>query len=386
MSLSIFFDPLKEKFVSYTGHKQSFGFKLAKNDSTITNWQDYDIAIFGVDEYRGQLSGQKMNGAPDAIRANLYSLTAWSGDLKIIDLGNLRLGETFAESYERLKNVLEILYENEITSIILGGSHDLDYSQYAAAEVCDKMINFGSVDSKIDFSPDLDGIPKDQSHLHKILVHEPNYLYNISNIGYQSYLVEKDLIDLIDKMYFEGIRLGAIHEDIKEIEPFVRHLDILSFDISAIRAQDAMGQVDPQAFGLSPEQACQLTWYAGHSYLIKSFGIFGYQPKSDQQGLTSKIISTMIWYFVEGFKQRRRIGSFESNEYQKFTVPFKGKPSELVFYKNLKNDKWWLEIPMSKSKSRYRDFKYIPCSYKDYQKAGNGDIPDKWILAQSRIA
>jgi hypothetical protein len=186
-------------------------------------------------------------------------------------------------------------------------------------------------------------------------------------------------------LYFEGIRLGAIHEDIKEIEPFIRNLDVLSFDICAIRGQDAMGQSDPQAFGLSPEQACQLTWYAGHSANLRSFGLYGYQPKNDVNGLSSKIISTMIWYFVEGFKQRHYISAFESSNYQKFTIPFDGKPSELVFYKSLKNEKWWIEIPLSKSQSKFKHYKHIPCSYKDYQNAGKGDIPDRWILAQSRI-
>ncbi len=385
MSLSIFFDPLDDKFLSFSGTTHSFGHKLSKNDSTLINWQDNDLAIIGVDEYRGSRSGQKKNGSPDSIRKALYPLACWTGNKRIIDFGNLRAGEDHNETYERLKSVQEILFENEICSIIIGGSQDLDYAQYSAAGALNKMINFGSIDSGIDFAPDVKGVAEEKSHLHKILLHEPNYLYNICNIGYQTYLVEKDLIDLIEKLYFEGIRLGALHDDITEIEPFIRNLDILSFDISSIRGQDAMGQSDPQAFGLSPEQACQLTWYAGHGFGVKSLGIFGYQPKADQNALTAKIIATMIWYFVEGFTRRNTLPPFDTNDFQKFTVTFNTTPSELVFYKNLKTDKWWMEIPLKKSQNKFKDFKYIPCSYNDYLTAGKGEIPNKWILAQSRI-
>lgn len=386
MSLSILFDPLEDKYLSFSGNRHSFGHKLSKNDSTLLKWQENDIAIFGVDEYRGMHNGQKKNGGPGYVRTALYNLSGWGKDLRIMDFGNLRPGKTFQETQDRLRSVQEVLFENNICSIIIGGSHDLDYGQYAASGVLDKMINFGCIDSKIDFAPNVEGVAADQSHLHKILTHEPNHLYNICNIGYQTYLVEKDLLDLIEKLYYEGIRLGAIHDDIKEIEPFLRNLDILSFDISAIRGQDASGQTEPQPFGLTPEQACQLTWYAGHGAGVKSLGIYGYQPKADIQGLTARMLATMIWYFVEGFGQRNTDHNVNTNDFQKFTVALDGNPSELVFYKNLKSEKWWLEVPLSKNQSKYKDYKYIPCSYKDYQIAGKGEIPDKWILAQSRIA
>ena len=235
----------------------------------------------------------------------LYNLSGWNSEKKIIDLGNLRPGENYKETQNRLQSVLELLFENEIISIIIGGSQDLDLPQYAAAEVLNKMINFGSIDARIDFEPDVEGIPADRSHLHKILTHEPNYLYNICSIAYQSYLVQKDMISLMEKLYFEGIRLGAIHDDIKEIEPFLRNLDILSFDISALRGQDAPGQSEPQPFGMSPEQACQLAWYSGHGAGVQSIGFYGYQPKQDKDALTAKLLATMIWYFVEGINHRK---------------------------------------------------------------------------------
>lgn len=386
MSLSIFFDPLEEIFLSFSGRPQSFGHKLSKNDSTLVNWQEHDIAIIGIDEYRGLQSGQKKNGGPDQIRKALYQLSGWNSDKRILDCGNLRLGDNYTETRERLQSVLEILYENGIVSILIGGSQDLDYGQYSAAGALNKMINFGAIDSRIDFEPEVEGVSADRSHLHKILLHEPNYLYNICNIGHQSYLVQKDMLSLMEKMYFESVRLGAVHDDIKEIEPFLRNLDILSVDIASIRGQDAPGQSDPQPFGLNPEQACQLSWYAGHGAGIQSIGYYGYQPKQDNQAITAKLVATMIWYFVEGYNHRKSESAFSSNNYQKFTVAFTGNPSELIFYKNVNTEKWWIEIPLSKSQSRYKDFKYIPCSYQDYLLAGKGEIPDKWVLAQSRIS
>jgi formiminoglutamase len=386
MSLSIFFEPVEEKLRVESKLENSLGQKISINDSTLLNWQQCDIAIIGVDDVRGTKSGQKKNDAPNIIRKELYDLAYWSDGVKVMDFGNLRIGKDLDETTERLKSVLEVLYENDVASIIIGGSPNLDLGQYKACEVLNKMINFGCVDSSIDLAANIDGIAADKKHLHQILLHEPNYLFNICSIAYQSYLVDKNIIDLTEKLYYESIRLGVIHDDIKEIEPFIRNLDVLSFDISAIKGQDAPGQDSILPFGLTSEQSCQLSWYAGHSKKLRSIGYFGYQPKNDSARITAKLSATMIWYFIEGYRQRSKENThFESTEFQKFTVALSGYPSELVFYKNLGNDKWWVQIPIPEDKSKYSDYTHIPCSYKDYQLASNGEIPEKWVLSQSRI-
>ena len=44
--------------------------------------------------------------------------------------------------------------------------------------------------------------------LSKIIIEEPNNLFNFSTIGYQTYYNSQEEIDLIEKLYFDAYRLG----------------------------------------------------------------------------------------------------------------------------------------------------------------------------------
>jgi hypothetical protein len=45
------------------------------------------------------------------------------------------------------------------------------------------------------------------SYLTKIIVEEPNNLFNYCNIGYQTYFNSQEEIDLIEKLFFDAYRL-----------------------------------------------------------------------------------------------------------------------------------------------------------------------------------
>jgi hypothetical protein len=99
---------------------------------------------------------------------------------------------------------------------------------------------------------------------------------------------------------------------------------------------------------------------------------------------TASIIATMIWYFIEGFYQRKDSLSFKSSDYIKYTVSLDAKPSILHFYKSKLSGKWWLQIPKNKGEKYKRDT-IIPCSYHDYQTAQKGEIPERWVNAQLKL-
>ena len=53
---------------------------------------------------------------------------------------------------------------------------------------------------------------------------------------------------------------------------------------------------------------------------------------------------------------------------------------EIVFYKSLKSDRWWMEVPCEDEsrRERYMAHTLIPCSYADYEQAMQNDIPALW--------
>jgi len=167
------------------------------------------------------------------------------------------------------------------------------------------------------------------------------------------------------------------------MEPVVRVADLLTFDISAIRHQDALGYEPANPFGLTGEEVCQLCWYAGLNDTLTSLGIYEYQPELDERNLTAMTIATMIWYFIEGFYHRKNELDFSSRQFTRYAVPFHDNPDRMIFYKSKQSEKWWLEVePLSTGDKGSR---VIPCSYEDYLQATKGEVPNRWILTQARI-
>ena len=119
-----------------------------------------------------------------------------------------------------------------------------------------------------------------------------------------------------------------------------------------------------------------LARYAGMSPTVNSFGIYGYQPANDQQQLTAKQASQMIWYFIDGISKGKREAAIREREsFYEYNTAF--AEVETVFLQSKKTGRWWMQLP---------DQRFIACSYKDYVIASNNDIPERWLRAQERTA
>ncbi|WP_299758964.1 formimidoylglutamase [uncultured Pontibacter sp.] len=389
MNLSIFFEPLSEEVFSNLNKPRTLGSYVSRFVSKFPDWRSADIAILGVNETRGRSSEQEdlpglvTTQAPARlVRKKLLSMTKGSGRCQIVDLGNLRPGITLEDTHLRLKEIVEVLISHNTIPVIIGGSHDLEYGQYMGYEHLDRVVNMVTVDSSVDMTEDTDAAPN-KKQLRQILMHEPNYLFSLSQIGYQSYLVEPEVMATFEKMHFEAYRVGEVHRSVQEMEPVVRVADLLTFDIAGIRHQDAPGYVPANPFGLTGEEACQLCWYAGLNDNLTSLGIYEYNPDLDDRELTAMTIATMIWYFIEGFYHRKNETSFNNRNFTKYAVAFtEDNPDRMIFFKSRSSEKWWLEVePLSSDKGS----RIVPCSYEDYLQATKGEVPNRWILTQARI-
>ena len=189
----------------------------------------------------------------------------------------------------------------------------------------------------------------------------------------------------MEKMLFDIFRLGAIRP-IKEVEHLLRDADLVYFDISAIKYSDSPAHRLASPNGLSGEEACSIARYAGISDKTSLFNINGYVEELDNQGISAQLIAQMIWYFMEGFYQRKNdypVGS--KSDYLKFIVLIDEGDFELVFYKSPRSGRWWLELNHDHFKSsNYKRHTLIPCSEEDYQRALSQEIPQRWWNAMNR--
>ncbi len=384
MDLKIFFSPLDEELVTGVKSNNSFFRNIKANVDSMPDYKQADIALVGVGKGKNT-NGTEVIEGHDVIRKKLFSLKKGYGAYKIADLGNIRPGMDPDETHGRVKEVCRILMENNVLPILIGGSHDLDYAQFQAYEDMDKLISLLNVDAFLDMEEEA-GTAANRQHIHKILLHEPNYLFNYSHLAYQSYLIDQTAINILEKLYFEAYRVGHLRSNISEMEPIIRNADMLSFDVTAIKSSDAPGSANAQPFGLTGEEACQICWYAGLNEKLSSAGFYEYDPAFDDGSeKTASVVATMIWYFIEGYYHRKNEQNFKTNDYMKFVVSMPAEPETLSFYKSKLSEKWWMEVPFPEGRERYARNCIIPCSYSDYQMATKGELPERYVNTHARL-
>lgn len=331
-----------------------------------------DIVLIGVGETRGGGPFEQKNvEAADAIRKQLYQLNYWHPEVKIADIGNVSLGSSINDSYAAIKTVLaEVLQKNK-TAVLFGGSHDVTLAQYGAYREMQKVIEATCIDATIDLSSE--SAVRSENFLLEMLTGEPNMVKHYNHIGFQSYLVNPQMLETMDKLRFDCYRVGKAKENMEEMEPVIRNTHLLSFDISAIKNSDAPAN-DISPNGFTGEEACMLTRYAGLSNNLSSFGIYGYQPQKDVNDLTAKQIAQMLWYFIDGKNRSKMEASLdELNHFNEYHSVF--AEVETVFLQSRKTNRWWMQLP---------DKKMIACSYNDYLCASRNEIPERWLRAQER--
>ena len=393
MSLADFFTPIDLKNILpkngyYTSH---LGSKIAYYATTFPDLEEkIDIAIIGVQEDRNAVNNVGCALGPDYIREKLYGLNEGSYTTKIVDLGNIRQGATVTDTYFALKTVISELVRKDIIPVVLGGGQDLTYAQYMGYEDLEQKVDLVIIDPRFDLDDDqleTEGLETTStSYLNKIFLHEPNYLFNYSNLGYQTYFASQDSLRVMDKLYFDVHRLGELSRNVAVAEPVIRNATMISFDMGAIRSSDAIGNANAGPNGFYGEEACQLARYAGFNDKLSSIGFYEFNPAYDNNGQTALLLAQMIWYFIDGVYNRKKdFPLTPKSQYLIYKTSLKHEEHELVFVKSKKSGRWWMQVPYPTAGSRNERFHLVPCQYDDYKTAVSGEMPDLWWRTYQKL-
>ncbi len=335
------------------------------------------MAIVGAMENRG--NGKTEAAELSYIRQELYGLFPGNWHVSIADMGNILPGSSSEDSYFALQMVVSELLKRNIIPIVIGGSQDLTYSLYRAYDNLEQMVNLVSVDSKFDFGKESERISA-ASYLTKIVIDEPNNLFNYCNLGFQTYYNSQEEIDLIEKLFFDAYRLGDVANNISIAEPVFRDADIVSIDLTSVKSSESGNFSTFTPNGFNGKEICALSRYAGISDKVSLLGIFNH----DNSRQEAVLIAQVIWYFIEGYHFRSNEYPYGSKEnYLKYIIPF--EDDELVFFKSNKTDRWWIEIPfIATANNKLKKSTLLPCSYEEYLAACNQEVPERWWKAQRK--
>lgn len=340
-------------------------------EDTMPDLENVNIVLLGVPEYRGQLMNNKGSEGPDIIRKKLYRLHYWHQDVALADVGNIKTGMTLNDTYAAIKTVVSELIQNGKTVLLLGGSHDITLAQYGAYRSLERTVEVTCVDAAVDLHGE--SALRSENFLLDLLTGEPNLVKHYNHMAFQSYFVHPRMMETLNKLHFDCFRVGMVQELIEEMEPPIRHTDMMSVDIQAIKNSDSpASKLSPN--GLTGAEACTLVRYAGMSHKISSLGIYGYRPEDDPQELSALQIAQMIWYFIDGFhKKKQDVLPDETHDFIVFHTAF--AQVETTFLQSKRSNRWWMKMP---------DGKWMACSYKDYVEASSNQIPERWLRLQER--
>ena len=381
-----FFTPIDDSLAAHLVSQSSacLGKKIQihSHQEGFPDLENVQIAIFGVNEDRNSQDNFGCGEDLFIVREKFYQLFPGKWHTNIADLGTIEKGNQVSDTYFAVKEMITFLLKNNIIPIIIGGGQDITYVNYRAYDALEQSVNITAVDSRFDLG-NLEEELTSQSYLSKIIMQEPNNLFNYCNVGYQTYFNSQEEISLLDNLFFDTYRLGEA-KILENIEPAFRNSDIVSIDIGAVRQSEAPGNNNSSPNGFYGEEICAISRYAGLSDKVSSFGIYEYNSKHDNNNQTAHLIAQMIWYFIEGVNFRVKDYPFSGKEnYQKFTVLLE-EDEPLLFYKSNKSGRWWMEINIL-SNNKYKRHALIPCTYKDYTDATKQVIPEKWYKAMRKM-
>lgn len=358
-------------------HKQSLGkhIKIHSRKEGLPDLTGVDIAIVGLLENRGDVDIVTVKSSFSNIRREFYKLFPGNWHTTIADLGDIEAGQSLTDTYYAIRQLTEVLIKKNILLIYLGGTQDLTYPIYRAFDNLDQMVNVVNIDSRFDIGDSMQPI-SNKSFVGKMIVEEPYNLFNYSNIGFQTYLISQEEIDLMNKLYFDAIRLGEVSENISFVEPAMRDADIVSLDLNVLETS-YLGGIYDNPNGLRGREVCAIARYAGISDKVSVFGIFQYLTQ-ENLCIADTMIAQLMWYFVEGVNYR--VDEQLSNRktaFVKYSVPVEDEV--LVFYKSDKTERWWMEVPyQSLNNTKLKREALLPCNYKDYLDACDQIIPERW--------
>jgi len=358
---------------NYLKDKYSLGYLIEKNTSEFSSANNVpvQIVLIGV-PFDEKTPNKGSSQAPDQIRQFLYPLSAFNAKLRIIDLGNIKKGKSGSDIYFAVRDVVDYFNDIGAVSIVIGGGQDISVG-VARAFSHETYFQIAAVDPAIDMISGREPFSS-KNYISKVLKENPQ-VFNISFIGFQSYFVSQKIFRIVRENDFDTLRLGQVREKIAELEPVLRNSHFVSFDFSSIRAQDAPGCHGGSPNGLYSEEACQVARYAGISSNLKVFGLFEVNPPKDELNLSSKLAAQVIWYFIEGFLNRRNENPLkDAADFTEYNVKLNDSENPLVFYRHNFTNRWWMQLEGPRKKKLT-----IACSEADYKLASANEIPGRWL-------
>ncbi|MRJ07802.1 hypothetical protein EDL98_07550 [Ornithobacterium rhinotracheale] len=326
---------------------------------------EHAIVLLSIAEY-DSFGNRDADPFFSEVRRKFYQLSISNWKTPFYDLGSVAVSEHFIDTCADVEDIVRQFSEHKVSLILLGGTQALSYPVYKG--INKKWVNVACIDYKLDIDAANGKLTHDNFITHMILGDEQKLLeYN--NIANQAPYNAAEEFDVLEQLNFESLRLGKLTEDLSQAEPLLREKDLLSVDFSAVQSSSFNAPLVHTANGLNEREICGLMRYAGLSPTIKNVHL----SNSYLLDLAdASLASEMLWYFMDAKNNMKN-----DSEKEKFRVLY--DDGEVVFYKSVNSERWWIEVTIDEVK------KMLPCSEADYRATLDGNLPEKWFKFYKRF-
>lgn len=336
----------------------ALGKNLVLYRSEMPNLKKVRIAIIGAGEKEA-----------NHLREHWYKMADPFPKGAVADLGNLRKNEP-----SLLIQVVYELLSGKVLPVILGARDETAKAQFLAYQDAKALVNLTVVD-EVFRRKDVYGSLLEPRH---------SLLFHMGLLGLQVHQTMPEDLEILSKNHVDLVRLGRSRANLEETEPVLRDADLMAFHLGALKQAEAPGVQHPSPSGFYVDEACQLCRYAGMSDKLSSFGIYGYAPERDRDEQTAQVAAQMVWYFLDGFFNRKGDFPASTDGLTEYVVYFRKLNYQLTFWKSNRSGRWWMQVPVA-TKRKHERHRLVPCSFQDYQSACREELPERLLQAMQRF-
>lgn len=274
---------------------------------SVDAYQSTDIVLVGVPQDIGVARNNGRVGAalaPDCIRKALYKLapTHSLSNLKIHDLGNIKVEGELEEIHERVYTVLRQILTDGKVVVVFGGGNDISYPDCSAlSDLSERVLAF-NVDKHFDarnMEPRNSGTP------YRMLLEEEKLIPELFfEVGSEPFANEPYYVDYLKRKGVNVVPLAELRRANLEAW-FGKVMGDLSydsifwgFDMDSVRASDAPGVSASYPTGLTAEECLAIAHLAGKNDCSRVFEITELNPNFDIDNRTCKLAAIMTFTFM----------------------------------------------------------------------------------------
>jgi hypothetical protein len=269
--------------------------------------------------------------------------------------GTLQSGRSASDIIPLLKDNLS----NQTQTLVIGCNSNAFKTCFDTFQFREKFFNTSLIQ------------PSAGSSLDRLLLEVKRpWLQSIFIVGNQVHLSDTGHLNRAEAEGVRCIRLGSLRAEPGMVEPEIRSSDLVGLSLNALKHSEAPIQNLITSTGLTTEEACQLLYYAGRAEKNQITGIFDFLPSAVMNSAGMNLLATLIWYYLYGLNMRSSTYPPSRHSMKKYTLEHPVANKILTFYKDEKEQKWWLEAPFERH-ILSKEMPLIACDYQDYKTAAN---------------